>query len=367
MATTGFVHHERYLWHDNGNSYLGMGPGAPDFQPYEHVEHAESKRRIRNLLEVSGLLEQLVTIKPRAATEEEILRFHTREYLENIKALSQGFGTAAGQTAMVGTGSYDIALLSAGGVIEAVDAVLTGRVNNAYALVRPPGHHAEPAQAMGFCLFGNAVIAGLHAFEKHGLDRIAYIDWDVHHGNGAQTAFWTDSRALTISLHQDNCFPPGSGLMTDNGEGAGEGYNINIPLPPGSGVAAYEESFDRVVIPALQRFKPDLIIVPSGLDAGAMDPMARMLMHSEGYRSLTAKLMAAADDLCEGRIVMCHEGGYHAPTVPFFCLAIMEQLSGIKTDVVDPTMDILNAQGWQELLPHQNEVIAQAEKLVANL
>ena len=363
---TGFLYHELYMWHNTGNLAGPMPYGNP-VQPYEHAEHPETKRRIRNLLEVSGLLKQLTPVEPRPATEEEILRFHTRAHLEKIRAGNEYLGIDAGFFTPMGRGSFEIALLAAGGVIECVDAVLAGRVKNAYALVRPPGHHALKDLAMGFCLFGNAAIAGFHLLEARKLSRIAFVDWDVHHGNGTQSAFWEDPRALTISVHQDNCFPPNSGHMSERGAGRGAGYNINIPLPPGSGVGAYEAVFDRVVVPALRRFKPEFIILPSGFDAGAYDPLGRQMITSEGYRSLTQKMMAVADEVCGGRLVLCHEGGYNAPTVPFFGLAVMEQLSGISTGVVDPFQELLGGLGGQALQPHQESVIRQAEGLLKAL
>jgi acetoin utilization deacetylase AcuC-like enzyme len=364
--TTGFLSHELYMWHNTGG-YAGIMPDGNPVQPDAHAEHPETKRRIRNLLEVSGLLDSLHVLKPEPATEEQLLRFHTPEHLANIKAISEGFGGDAGGFTVLGKGGYDIAVLSAGGVVAAMEAVLAGEVSNAYALVRPPGHHALPDEALGFCVFGNAVIAGMQALEVHGLQKIAYVDWDVHHGNSQQTAFYSDPRALTISVHQDNCFPPDSGHLADNGEGDGLGYNINIPLPPGCGVGAYEAAFDQVVLPALDRFQPEMLFVPSGFDAGAYDPLGRMMMHSEGYRSLTRKLMDAADRLCGGKLVCSHEGGYNAHTVPFYGLAVLEQLSGVRTGVEDPFLPIMAGLGGQELQPHQQAVIDQAKAALGRL
>ncbi|MCC7410935.1 MAG: class II histone deacetylase [Gammaproteobacteria bacterium] len=363
---TGFVWHELYVWHNTGN-LAGVLPYGYPVQPGEHAENPETKRRFKNLLDASGLYRQLTAIEPRAASDEEILRFHTRSHLEKIRNLNDTLAADAGWLTPMGRGSFEIAKLSAGGVIEAVDKVLDGTVRNAYALVRPPGHHATHDVAMGFCIFGNAAIAGLHLLEVHQLARIATVDWDVHHGNGTQAAFWKDPRALTISIHQDRCFPPDSGHLAENGEGPGAGYNLNIPLPPGSGVGAYEAAFDRVVLPALRKYKPEFIIVPSGFDAGGWDPLGRMMMHSEGYRSLTRKLVQAADELCAGRLVLCHEGGYNAPTVPFFGLAVLEELSGLRTGVEDPFMMILGGLGQQELQPHQDQAIQAAEALLARL
>jgi len=361
--TTGFVYHELYMWHETGNHAGPVAYGYP-VQPYEHEENPETKRRLRNLLEVSGLLERLTPIAPRPATEEEMLRFHTRAHLDKIRSLNETYGADAGMFSPMGHGSYEIALLAAGGVIEAADAVLDGRVDNAYALVRPPGHHALKDLSMGFCLFGNAAVTGFHLLEVRGLERIAFVDWDVHHGNGTQSAFWEDPRALTISIHQDNCFPPDSGYITEIGAGPGEGFNINVPLPPGSGVGAYEAVYDRVVLPALEEYRPDMIIVPSGFDAGAQDPLGRQMLTSEGYRSLTRKIMAAAGALCGGRLLMCHEGGYNASTVPFMGLAVLEEMSGIRTEVTDPFQELLGGMGLQELQPHQDAVIREVEKLL---
>jgi acetoin utilization deacetylase AcuC-like enzyme len=358
-ARTGFVCHELYMWHNTGN-YAGIMPYGNPVQPYEHAENPETKRRFRNLVEVSGLLKHLQALEPREATEEEVLRFHTRAHLEKVRELSAGIGGDAGPFTPLGRGSYEIAMLSAGGVLAALEAIMDGRVRNAYALVRPPGHHALADMGMGFCLFGNAAIAGFHAFAKYGLERIAFVDWDVHHGNGTQSAFWEDPRALTISIHQDNCFPPDSGHVHETGAGAGQGFNINIPLPPGSGVGAYESAYDRVILPALRAYKPQLIVVPSGFDAGAYDPLGRMQMHSGGYRALTRRMMTVADELCDGRLLLCHEGGYHAPTVPFYGLAVLEELSGVKTGVQDPFEPIMAGLGGQELQPHQAAAIEAA-------
>jgi len=234
-------------------------------------------------------------------------------------------------------------------------------------LVRPPGHHAMPNKAMGFCLFGNAAIAGKHALKNKGLNKIAFVDWDVHHGNGTQAAFYNDPNALTISIHQDRNFPSNSGLVSENGEGLGSGYNINIPLPPGSGVGAYEAAFDRVVIPALEQYKPELIIVPSGFDGGAGDPIGRQMLTSEGFKSLTEKIMNSAQELCNGRILMTHEGGYSAATVPFFAHAVIETLAEENMGIKDPFQAIIGNLGQQELQPHQDNLIKEVELLLQNI
>jgi acetoin utilization deacetylase AcuC-like enzyme len=365
MKKTGLVWNERYMWHDTGNA-AGVMPAGFGVQPYQHAENPETKRRLKNLLDASGMTEKLVPVADRPATEEEVLRVHTLNYLSRLRELNKTGGDAGVFTSM-GRGSLDIALLAAGGLIALVDAVLDGIVDNGYALVRPPGHHALADEGMGFCLLCNGAMAGRHALENRNLSRIAYVDWDVHHGNGTEQAFLEDPRALTISIHQDNCFPPDSGPMENTGRGEGEGFNLNLPLPPGSGVGAYVALFERVVIPALEAFKPDMIFVPCGFDAGAYDPLGRQMMTSEGYATLTSSLLVAADKLCAGRLVMCHEGGYDATTVPYFGLAVIETLCGVKSDMEDPFQPILAGLAGQELQAHQNEVIVRAERLLDEL
>lgn len=185
---------------------------------------------------------------------------------------------------------------------------MSGRVRNAYALVRPTGHHAEADAGRGYCGFGNLVLLVRHAQRIHRLGRVAVIDWDVHHGNGTESAFMDDPSVLTLSVHQERCYPIDSGGLDVTGTGRAAGTNLNVPLPPGSGHGAYVAAFDRVILPALHRFRPELIVVASGLDASAMDPLGRMLCTSETYRQMAALVTAAADDLCGGRLIATHEG-----------------------------------------------------------
>jgi acetoin utilization deacetylase AcuC-like enzyme len=354
------------MWHDTGTGAWVI-PAGLTVQPLGHLENAEGKRRIRNLLEVSGLIDHLVLLQPRAATEDEILRLHTREYVDRIKSKSSNLGGDAGDLTPFGPGSYEIALLAGGGCITAVDAVLDGKVDNVYALVRPPGHHAERDTGRGFCIFANVALAALHAREVRGLSRLAVVDWDVHHGNGTEHAFYDDPTVLTISIHQDNNYPPSSGAITDTGSGAGKGFNINVPLPAGSGVGAYVATFERVVAPALRTFRPELIFVASGLDASAMDPLASMMMTSDGYRMLTQVMLGVAREVCDGRLVVCHEGGYSPAYVPYCGLAIMEELSGRRTEIADPLLGLLASFGGQDLQPHQDAVIREAMSLAAGV
>ena len=364
---TGFVFHERYLWHDTRSAALWMPWDGGFAQPGEHAENAETKRRFRNLLDVTELMDHLVVVKPRMASEDEILRFHTRDYHDRIQRESAENGGNGGETTPFGPGSYEIALLAAGGTMAATDAVLDGEIQNAYALVRPPGHHAEADRGRGFCLFGNVALAAMHARATRGIGRVATVDWDVHHGNGTQKAFYDSSDVLTISIHQDNNYPAYSGGLDERGEGKGEGYNINIPLPPGAGHGAYMATLDRVVLPALERFKPELIFVPSGFDGSVYDPLGRQMAYSETYRLMTRLIMQAAQSLCGGRLVLSHEGGYSAAYVPFCGLAVMEELSGVATGVADPFLKPIEAMTGHALYPHQETVIAVAAEMAARV
>jgi acetoin utilization deacetylase AcuC-like enzyme len=309
-----------------------------------HAESPDSKRRFKSLMDVSGLSARLDVLSAAPATEEDLLRVHPKEYLDRFRQLSDAGGGDLGDLAPFGRGSYEIAKLSVGLVIGAIDSVMRGVHRNAYALSRPPGHHCLRDMPMGFCLLANAAIAAEWARVRHGLERIAIVDWDVHHGNGTQSIFYDRDDVLTISVHQDNCFPPGYSGADDRGAGRGLGYNYNIPLQPGGGDDAYRQAFERLVVPLLDRYQPQLLIVASGLDANAADPLARMQLHSETFRSMTRALMGVAERHCEGRLVMAHEGGYAEAVVPFCGHAIMEEMSGERMGVEDPFLELFRAQ-----------------------
>lgn len=360
---TGLVSDERYFWLELG-SFLPLGRYD---QPYPAMDSPDGKRRILNLIRASGIEKQLTPIEPRLASEEELLRFHTRDYLELVKKISATTGGSVGEATAICTGGYDIARLAAGGCMAAFDAVLTGDVENAFALVRPCGHHAEKNRARGFAVFGNLVVAIKDAKERHGLGRVAVIDWDVHHGNGTQWGFYDDPSVLTISIHQNGLYPMDSGFLDENGEGPGEGYNINVPLPAGSGHGAYMEAMATVVAPALQAFRPELIAVACGFDACAFDQLGRMLCHSDTYRDMTALIKGEAQALCDGRLVLCLEGGYAPVYMPYCGLATLENLAGLRTEVADGKLKRLQSMPGQELLPAQAEVIKMAAQMVTKI
>ena len=363
---TGFAFHEQLMWHDTGSSADMMPPGKY-VEPGRHLESPGSKRRLANLMQVSGLARHLVPITPEAVDEDDLRRVHTQRHIDAIRGLSEGGTAFAGPQAPIGVNSYEIALLSAGATYAAIRAVMSGRVDNAYALARPPGHHAEPDQAMGNCLFSNIGVSIRKAQAEGILGRVAVVDWDVHHGNGTETIFYDDPSVLAISLHQDNLYPTGRGGLDRVGAGAGEGCNINIPLPAGSGIGAYEAAFDRVVLPAVRAYRPDLIVVASGFDASAFDPLGRMMLNSECFRRLAARMVTLAAESSNGRLVLTHEGGYSEGYVPFCGHAVIETLANHRTDVVDPLSDHIEEWSGQALEPHQDAVIKAAEKLLVGL
>ncbi|GMF21703.1 unnamed protein product [Phytophthora fragariaefolia] len=326
MVKVGYVFDERYLWHRPWSiQYSTL------VEPFCHWEAPETKRRFHSLLAVSGLLDHLELLKPRVATNAQLERVHSRQYLEELeRASTREEGGNAGEEAPFSQFAFDIARLSVGGVLAAADAVMDGRVESAYALTRPPGHHAVKDRGMGFCLLNNVAITAQHLLDAYPtqIKRIAIVDYDVHHGNGTQEAFYEDDRVLFVSLHQDNNYPADSGAVSERGIGKGEGFNINVPLPPGSGSGAYEYAFKNVVVPALDAFKPDFVLVSSGFDASYADPLAAMILSSSVFRFMARELVEAAKRLCGGRIVFAHEGGYSETYVPFCGAAVIEEMLG---------------------------------------
>lgn len=361
MKKTAFVFDEIYLWHDTGHAALECPPGLR-VQPDAHVENPEAKRRIKNLLDVCGLSDKLTALKPRPATTAEVQKLHAPEYISRIKELSDNGGGNAGENALLdapfGRGSYEIAMLAAGGAVTAAETVLQGGADNAYALVRPPGHHATANAGMGFCIFNNAAIAIRRILDADPDARVAHVDWDVHHGNGTQDMFYGEPRALTISIHQDNCYPPESGAAEETGAASAPGGNINLPLPPGCGNGVYIALMEEIVAPAIAAHKPDIITVSCGLDAAAADPLGRMMLTACGYRRMARILLDAADSLCGGKLAMWHEGGYSPAMAPYCALAIMEELCGFQTGVPDPFADYAR-MGGQSVLPHQREHLSR--------
>ncbi len=343
---TGFFFDEHCFWHFGGN-YASVFPVGGLVQPPAAgglPENPETKRRLKNLIDVTGLARELDCRSAEPAAREDILKIHPASYIDEFKQLSDLGGGELGLRAPFGPGGYEIAALSAGLAIEALRSVITGRSDNAYALSRPPGHHCLPDTPMGFCLLANIAIAIEAAKVTEPDLRIAVIDWDVHHGNGTEAIFLDRSDVLTISLHQENCFPFDSGAAGQRGSGAGEGFNVNIPLPPGSGHKTYLAAMEQIVLPALNRFRPDVIIVACGFDAAGTDPLARMLCSATTFGQMTAMTMEAAAHLCAGRLVLVHEGGYSEAYVPFCGHLVLEVMSGTANRIEDPMYERVMAQ-----------------------
>lgn len=356
---TGLVWDESFMWHSTGVA-SGLVPYGGFVEPHVYVESPEPKRRIKNLMDRCGMTAKMLPVPSRLASIEELRLFHTQEYIEQLNEISKGPGGFAGPATPVGTDTFEIASRAVGSMIEAVDHIIDGKIRNAYAFLRPPGHHARAEHGFGMCVFGSAVIAARHALKNRRLSRVAIIDYDAHHGNGAQEAFYADPSVLTISIHQRG-WSFLAGHIAEQGEGEGLGTNINVPLPSGCGDGAYIATFERVVIPALHRFKPDLIIVAAGYDIGSFDPMSRMMVSSDGFRKLTSLLNEAAKELCDGRIVVEQEGGYSPWATPFCAVAVMETLMEETLGIEDPFVQFWKGSPDHELLPHQDEVIREVE------
>lgn len=342
MRKTGFFVDEKCFWHSGGN-YALTAPVGGFVQPLAAgglPENPETKRRLYNLMKVTGLANELAVQTAAPASRDDLLKVHPASYVDNFKAKSDAGGGELGLRTPFGPGGFEIAALSTGLVIGAMRAVLGGALDNAYALSRPPGHHCLPDWANGFCLLANIAVA-IEAVQPL---RVAVVDWDVHHGNGTEAIFYDRADVLTISLHQERNYPHDTGGVEDTGKGVGEGFNMNIPLPPGAGHEAYLYALKRLVLPRLHAFRPDLIVVACGFDASGVDPLSRMLCSAETFRLMTRDLMHAADELCDGRLVMAHEGGYSEVHVPFCGHAVLQEMSGSAIDAGDALGPRLEAQ-----------------------
>lgn len=265
-------------------------------------------------------------LEPRSAADEELARVHDADYIGLIRETA-GRATALDPDTFTSPETYDVARLAAGAVLTAVDHVLDGAAGTrALALVRPPGHHAERNRAMGFCLFNNVAVAAAHA-RARGLERVAIVDYDVHHGNGTQHAFYSDPSVLFVSSHQYPYYP-GTGAADEIGTGAGTGYTVNLPLAAGATDADYDRVYQAIAGPVLRAFRPQLILVSAGFDAYKDDPLAGMRLEADYFGRLTAQIRAIADDCCDGRLVMATEGGYHLKGIADSLHSVIAALEG---------------------------------------
>jgi acetoin utilization deacetylase AcuC-like enzyme len=321
---TGVVYDERCLAHVNPPGGVAFGT-LPSWATVEAFERPERLSLTRSVLEGSGALEWVTELEAGFASPDQLALAHTEAHVARVlEAAARPEPVELGWDAWTGPGTHDAMLLAAGGLLAAVDAVLEGSVDNAFALLRPPGHHAESGAAMGFCLFNNTAVAARWAQRERGLERVAILDWDVHHGNGTEEIFLDDPSVMTVSLHQDGLYPADTGGLDTGGQA-----NVNVPLPAGTGDHGYAHAFERVVEPVLRDFRPDLLLVGAGQDASATDPLGRMSLTVPGFRALADRAVALAGELCGGRLVAMLEGGYSLLHVPLANLAILEGLAGV--------------------------------------
>lgn len=315
---TAYVYHPVYLEHN-----------LPS-----HPENARRLKRTLEVLEDEGMLGHLKSLDPRQVTGEELQRVHGPGYIERVRRTARaGWGRLDPDT-YVSSGSFDAALMAAGGVVRAAEAVLAGEIANAFALVRPPGHHATATRGMGFCLFNNVAVAARAALATEVVERVFIADFDVHHGNGTQEAFDDDPAVLYFSAHQYPYYP-GTGAEDHTGRDAGEGTVLNVPLPANVGDEGYAQVFTELVWPLAQRFRPGLILVSAGYDAHWDDPLAGMSLSLTGYARLARELVRMADRLCDGRIVFTLEGGYELDVLAYGVLNAFYAMLG-KGTIADP-------------------------------
>ncbi len=309
--STGIVFDPRYLDH-----HMGMG-------------HPENPKRLeaiaRALAREEGL--SLIPIPARQASAADIELIHAHEYVGLVAGTSGRDFVVLDPDTSATAKTYQTACLAAGGVLAAADAVMQGEVRNAFAFVRPPGHHAEVNRAMGFCIFNNIAIAAEHLLRRRGLERILIVDWDVHHGNGTQNAFSSRRDVLFFSTHQSP-FYPGSGRPGECGYGPGEGFTVNVPLRPGRGDADFLHIYRQILRPIAASFRPDFILVSAGFDIARGDLLGGMFVSPEGFAALTAELAAMAESLCRGRLLFVLEGGYNEDALASGAISVLGQLCG---------------------------------------
>ncbi len=290
---TGIVKDWRYMEHDMG------------------AFHVESPKRIEAIYRmVEGEISfPYLEIEPRLAEEEEIEMVHSPSYVHAIKETSGKERVILDPDTIASARSYEVALLAAGGLLKAIDSVMSGEIQNAFALIRPPGHHAEASRAMGFCLFNNVAIAAEYLRKKYGLQRILIVDWDLHHGNGTQHSFYDRDDILYFSTHQ---FPhyPGTGYWDETGRGAGEGFTVNVPLSSGKGDEDYLFIYKNILSPISNSYKPEFILASAGFDIYKNDPLGGMRVSESGFGAMTSTLISLAHNTCQDRLVFTLEGGY---------------------------------------------------------
>jgi acetoin utilization deacetylase AcuC-like enzyme len=312
LVQTGIIFDDLFLEHDTG------------------PHHPECKERLISIgqgLKGYQFADHFLRLKPRAASEQELNLIHSSSHIRKIQASAGKPVTHFDSDTVAGPRSYEVALNAVGSILEMIDVLLSGQIQNGFAFVRPPGHHAEPDRAMGFCLFSNVAIAAAYALQKFKMVRLLIIDFDVHHGNGTQKAFYDRNDVFYISTHQ---FPlyPGTGDSSEIGSGAGRGFTMNFPLPAGTDDSTYNLIFQKIVSPIAESYKPELIVVSAGFDAYTEDPLAGMNVSPKGFAGMTRTILNLADKVCQGKIVFALEGGYHLVGLQRCVVRVLDELTG---------------------------------------
>jgi acetoin utilization deacetylase AcuC-like enzyme len=314
--------------------------------------HPESPARLEAIyamLEEPGMAGHYIEIEPRRADIAEIALVHDSQHIKEVAATAGKAHAYLDADTETTAKSFDTALLAAGGFLNAVDEVLSGAVDNAFALIRPPGHHAAKRHSAGFCLFNNVALGAMHALQKRGLKRVLIADWDLHHGDGTAYIFYEDKRVLYFSTHQYPCYP-GTGAVEEIGRGDGIGYTINVPLRPGAGNAEYVKVFRRLLEPLSAEFKPELVLVSAGFDIYAQDLLGSMKVTPRGFTYLTRILMNIADACCNGRLAITLEGGYHVGGQAESVKAVLKELRD-ETHVSDEDLHRIESEAEERFHP----------------